>query len=65
MKDPLSIEQERIIHINHLMEGLHDSTNSIYEFLIDRDFMSLCGAVSHQISVLEDLRNSIEDEPLF
>jgi hypothetical protein len=58
----MSIEQERIAHINHLMEDIHDSTNSIYEFLIDRDFVSLCGAVSHQISVLEDLRNSIEEE---
>ena len=62
MKEPLSIEQERINHINYLMEDLHDSTNNIYECLMDRDFISLCGVVSHQISRLEDLRNSIEDE---
>ncbi len=57
-----AIEQERIKHINHLMCELHDSTNDIYEGLIDREFDSLKGIISSQIERLTDLRSSIEDE---
>ena len=57
-----AIEQERIRHINYLMSELHDSTNDIYEGLIDREFDSLKGIISLQIERLTDLRSSIEDE---
>ena len=57
-----SIEQERIRHINLLMSELHDSTNDIYEGLIDREFTLLKRIISSQIDRLIDLRSSIEDE---
>ena len=51
-----SIEQERIRHINLLMGELHDSTNDIYEGLIDREFTLLKRIISSQIDRLIDLR---------
>ena len=57
-----SIEQQRIRHINSLMNELHDSTNEIYEGLIDREFDSLKDIISSQIERLTDLRSSIGDE---
>jgi len=58
----MSYDKERISHINHLMDTIHDSTDEIYESLIDRDFEPLKHQVSNLVSILKDISASIEDD---
>ena len=44
------------------MADLHDSNNTIYEGLIDRDFDSISPVIDTQIARLVELKNSITDE---
>jgi len=62
MKVPSTIEQDRINHINCLMDTLHENTNLIYENLIDRSFTELSGVIDNQLTLLQDLKTSIENE---
>ena len=62
MKTPSSHERLRLEHINKLMDELHDSSNEIYEGLIDRDFDSTTKRIDSNIQLLTELRNSISNE---
>lgn len=62
MTDPSAYDKERIAHINYLMENIHDSTNEIYESLIDRDFKSLKKEIKTLQSLLKDISISVEDD---
>ena len=62
MQEPSSYEKERITHINHLMENIHDSTSQIYESLVDREFSVLKIECDKLISILKDISSSVEDD---
>jgi len=62
MERPSAIEQDRIDHINHLMQKLHDANASIYEGLMDRDFTNLPFIIGMQIELLQEISNSLQDE---
>ena len=38
MKKISAFDSERLIRINILMDGIHDSCNNIYEHLVDGEF---------------------------
>lgn len=62
MAKPTAYDNERLNYINQLMGGLHDSLNSIYEHLVDRDFESLNKELTKIMSDLKDIKLSIEDD---
>lgn len=62
MPQPSGFDTERLTHINHLMEGIHDSCDSIYECLVDRDFKELSTVITELISTLNDVDISVKDE---
>jgi hypothetical protein len=55
-------QEERLSHINHLTGGLHDSTNQIYEHLVDREYTEVKVEVKGLIKALEGILNSLENE---
>lgn len=55
-------QQSRLKNINLLMDGLHDSTNKIYEHLADRENKEVRAEVKLLIKKLEDIVNSLKDE---
>lgn len=59
---PSAFEQERLNHINYLMDELHGYTSEVYECLVDRDFDELPRVVNKLISKLNELKTSVEDE---
>jgi len=44
------------------MDDVHDSSNSIYEFLVDKDFDSLKVEVQSLIKKLKSILESVQDE---
>lgn len=62
MAKPTAYDNERLNYINQLMGGLHDSLNSIYEHLVDRDFESLNKELTKIMSDLKDIKLSTEDD---
>jgi hypothetical protein len=62
MKTPSSHERLRLEHINTLMDDLHDSSNEIYESLVDRDFKGTTKVIDSTVQLLTELRNSISNE---
>tara|TARA_R100000935_G_scaffold36522_1_gene57534 strand:- start:24006 stop:24191 length:186 start_codon:yes stop_codon:yes gene_type:complete len=56
------VEKERIKHINFTMNEIHDSNNTIYEMLMDRDNISLKTEVVANIKRLRSILENIEDE---
>ncbi len=62
MQMQTSYDKERLIHINNLMEKMHNSTNEIYECLVDRDFKTLKVTVSNLQTLLKDISLSVEDD---
>lgn len=62
MTNPSAYDSERLNHINHLMDEINESTNDIYEQLVDREFDSLKVTLGKLISKLRDIQNSVEDE---
>ena len=57
-----SLENKRIQNINFIMDDVHDSSNSIYEFLVDKDFDSLKIEVQSLIKQLKLILESVQDE---
>lgn len=55
-------EQERLVHINNLMDELYSDTDDVYECLVDRDFDSLHNVVTKLILKLNELKASVKDE---
>lgn len=62
MQTQSSYDKERLIHINNLMDKIHNSTNEIYECLVDRDFDTLKNTVSNLQTLLKDISLSVEDD---
>ena len=50
-----------INHINHLMKSINDSSDEIYENLVDRDFIETKKSLTKLISQLKSIEESIED----
>ncbi len=61
-QEPSADDKERIAHINHLMDNIHDSTAEIYESLIDRDFPTLKMEIKQLMLSLKDILDSTEDD---
>lgn len=57
-----SYDKARLIHINILMDSLHNSTNEIYESLVDREFDKLKETITELQTVLKDIYISIDNE---
>jgi hypothetical protein len=55
-------DKERLNHINFLMDTIADSSNIIYECLVDREFEPLKKEIPNLISLLTEIQNSVEDE---
>lgn len=64
MERPSAVEQERIDHINNLMDRLHKANAVIYEGLMDRDFTNLPFVIGMQIELLQEISNSLQDSTL-
>lgn len=56
-----SYDTERLNHINHLMKSINDSSDEIYESLVDREFKELKVSLNKLISELKSIEESIED----
>lgn len=56
-----SYDTERLNHINHLMKSINDSSDEIYESLVDREFKELKVSLTKLISELKSIEESIED----
>lgn len=57
-----SLENKRIQNINFIMDDVHNSSNSIYESLVDKDFDSLKTEVQSLIKKLKLILESVQDE---
>jgi hypothetical protein len=55
-------DTERVTHINHLMKSINDSSDDIYESLVDRDFLETKKSLAKLISQLKSIEESIEDD---
>ena len=55
-------QAKRLSHINHLTGSLHDSTNQIYEHLVDKEYIEVKVEVKGLIKTLEGILNSLENE---
>ncbi len=62
MAKPSAYDRERIAHINYLMDKINDSSNVIYESLVDREFKPLKKELKDLISFLREIESSLEDE---
>jgi|TARA_R110000765_G_scaffold82622_1_gene160885 hypothetical protein len=57
-----SFNKRRLHHINFLMKEINDSTDCIYEALVDRDLKPLKESISALRKVLMDIEDSLKDE---
>lgn len=57
-----SYDKARLVYINNLMDSLHNSTNEIYESLVDREFDKLKETITELQTVLKDIYISIDNE---
>ena len=57
-----SYDKARLVYINNLMDSLHNSTNEIYESLVDREFDKLKETITELQTVLKDIYMSIDNE---
>ncbi|HAW04649.1 MAG TPA: hypothetical protein DCW83_08175 [Saprospirales bacterium] len=55
-------DAERVNHINHLMKSINDSSDDIYENLVDRDFLETKKSLAKLISQLKSIEESIGDD---
>ena len=62
MKNLSSLELERLNYINRIMDDIHDSSNQIYEHLVDREYDELKVEINNQIKQLKQLLDSLEDD---
>jgi hypothetical protein len=60
MKKISAFDSERLIRINILMDGIHDSCNNIYEHLVDGEFDDLIPVLNVLIAELKRLKSSVE-----
>lgn len=57
----LQEDRDRLIHINFTMDEIHDSADAIYEGLIDREYTEVKGQITHLMSILETIKDSLAD----
>ena len=57
-----SLENKRIQNINFIMDDVHNSSNSIYESLVDKDFDTLKTEIQSMIKQLKLILESVKDE---
>ena len=57
-----AVEQNRLAHINHLMNEVQESTMELYEKFVDKDYDSAKIEVNNLINRLKDVKESLEDE---
>ena len=57
-----SLENKRIQNINFIMDDVHNSSNSIYEYLVDKDFDTLKTEIQSMIKQLKLILESVQDE---
>ena len=62
MNKTSSYDTERLNHINHLMKSINDSSDEIYESLVDREFKELKVSLTKLISELKSIEESIGDD---
>ena len=43
------------------MNEIHDSADAIYEGLIDREYTEVKGQITHLMSILETIKDSLAD----
>jgi len=58
-----SLENKRIQNFNFIMDDVHNSSNSIYEFLVDKEFDPLKLEIQSLIKKLKLILESVQDEP--
>jgi predicted translin family RNA/ssDNA-binding protein len=56
------LDEQRIKHINHLMDNIHDQSNEIYESLVDKDFNEAEYNINKLISTLNNIKHTFKDE---
>ena len=57
-----TVDSDRVKHINFLMSEIHDSSNQIYEHLIDQEYPQVQEEIKNQIKTLRQILESTEDE---
>ena len=57
-----SLDNKTIQNIHFIMDDVHNSSNSIYEALVDKDFDSLKTEVQSLIKKLKLILESVQDE---
>ena len=62
MKKLSSVEIERLNYINHMMDDIHNSSNTIYECLVDREYDQLKIEITSLIKQLKSIQDSLEDD---
>jgi hypothetical protein len=58
MSKPSAFDRERLAHINFLMDSIHDSSNDIYESLVDGDIKKLNEDIARLIFILREINPS-------
>ena len=62
MKKISAYDNERIKHINYLMDTIHEQSSEIYEGMIDRDFEQLNDSLDSMHDIINEIKKSISDE---
>jgi|TARA_R110001606_G_scaffold388029_1_gene553116 hypothetical protein len=57
-----SFNKRRLHHINFLMKEINDSTDDIYESMVDRDLKTLKTSIVSLRKMLTDIEDSLKDE---
>jgi hypothetical protein len=58
MSIPSAFDRERLVHINSLMDDIHNSSNDIYESLVDGDIKKLNEDIARLIYILKEINPS-------
>ena len=56
------VENERIKHINFVMNEIHNSNNTIYELFVEQQYPELRVEVVNNIRMLRSILENLEDE---
>ena len=57
-----AVEQNRLTHINHLINEVQEATMEFYEKFIDKEYDAAKIEVKNLINRLKDVQESLEDE---
>lgn len=56
------LDEQRVKHINHLMEKINDQASEIYESLIDKDLGQAEKDINKLTQTLHNIKSSFKDE---